>query len=197
MNSAVTDPISVACRRMASWLQSLPEWPVHPTNPSASVSAHFGPTVLSEHDCVLHFARFLAEAGVPWEDMHLELSPGQWMYERAASGAAPKRIDLAIVQRDQLAHAGFPVPIGQFRFQAVFEFALASNYWQFGTGSPRALLTKVACDVMKVADYLATGLSQHGYVVVIEECDHRFPTDYARQARETSGVEVLLHRRWA
>jgi hypothetical protein len=197
MTSGVTGPISLASRCMTSWLQSLPEWPVHPTNASASVSAHFGPTVLSEHDCVLHFARFLAEAGVPWEDMHLELSPGQWMYERVVGATAPKRIDLAIVQRDQLVNAGLPVPVGHFPLQAVFEFALASNYWQFGTGSPRALLTKVASDVTKVADYLSTGLCRHGYVVVIEECDHRFPTDYARQARERSGVEVLLLRRWA
>ena len=145
--------IADAAARMARWLRALPEWPSHPVNATGTVSAHFGPTLLSEHDCVLHFARFLADAGLPWEDMHLELSPGQWMYE-AQSAARPKRIDLAIMPRDQLAAAPLPAATGALPLDAVFEFALASNFWQHGAGSPRPMLSKVNADVAKVAEYL-------------------------------------------
>src|SRR3954464_11971143 len=111
MNGSRPDPlaetIAEAADRMTGWLRALPEWPKHPTNASGSVSAHFGPTILSEHDCVVHFARFLHQAGVPWEDMHLELSPGQWMYH--AAGPKPKRIDLAVIAPGRLADAGLPV----------------------------------------------------------------------------------------
>ena len=84
-----------ACAATASWLTELPAWPRHPTNASGSVSAHYGPTILSEHDCVMQFARHLSEAGVPWEDIHPEFSPAQWMFERPdGSELRPKRIDL-------------------------------------------------------------------------------------------------------
>ena len=95
--------IEAACVATASWLTQLPEWPRHPRNASGSVSSHYGPTLLSEHDCVMQFARHLNEAGVVWEDIHLEFSPGQWMFERATeSELRPKRIDLAIVSRERL-----------------------------------------------------------------------------------------------
>ena len=131
--------IEAACVATASWLTQLPEWPRHPRNASGSVSSHYGPTLLSEHDCVMQFARHLNEAGVVWEDIHLEFSPGQWMFERATeSELRPKRIDLAIVSRERLLSASFPIHIGGFRFDAVVEFALASNYWEFGAGSKQA-----------------------------------------------------------
>jgi hypothetical protein len=177
--------IAAATARTTAWLQGLPEWRAHPTNASGTVSAHFGPTILSEHDCVLHYARFLVEAGVPWEDLHLELSPGQWMYD-APRGVKPKRIDLTIVPRERLATAPLPVPAGGLELDAVFEFALASNYWQYGTGSPRGLLGKVDTDVAKVAEYLRSGLATRGYVVVVEECAHGFPATYAHDARSAS-----------
>ena len=99
----IDQAIALAVTETAAWLQSLPEWPNHPTNASATVSSHLGPTILSEHDCVLHFARHLNAAGVPWEDMHLELSPGQWMFTPSAGSSAPKRIDLAVIARARLA----------------------------------------------------------------------------------------------
>jgi hypothetical protein len=160
-----------------------------------TVCAHFGPTILSEHDCVLHYARFLAEAGVLWEDMHLELSTGQWMYDKSG-GAAPKRIDLAIIPRDRLIVAPLPAPAGGFPLEAVFEFALASNYWQFGAGSPRATVAKVQADVAKVAEYLRGGLATRGYVVVVEECDHGFAANYAADTQAASSVELLLLQQW-
>ena len=191
---ALPRQIADATRRMTEWLRALPEWPTHPVNASGSVSAHYGPTILSEHDCVMHYARFLSQAGVAWEDMHLELSPGQWMYE--TTGASPKRIDLAVVAPGRLAGAGLPVrPAGSLPLDAVFEFALASNYWKFGGGSPRVMRAKVAQDVDKVAVYLRTGLSVRGYVVVVEECDHGFPAAYAADPG-VAGVDVLLLQQW-
>ena len=188
------EQIAAAADRMAAWLRELPAWPKHPTNASGSVSAHFGPTILSEHDCVMHFARFLNDAGVPWEDMHLELSPGQWMYD--TTGAKPKRIDLAVIPPARLTAAGLPVPAGGLPLDAVFEFALASNYWQHGGGGPKPLKAKVDADVAKVAEYLNSGLAARGYVVVIEECDHSFPPTYAAEAR-ASRVEVLVLQQWS
>jgi hypothetical protein len=191
----LAEQIADAAARMARWLRALPEWPSHPVNATGTVSAHFGPTLLSEHDCVLQFARFLADAGVPWEDMHLELSPGQWMYQ-ARSAARPKRIDLAIMPRDDLAAATLPAATGALPLDAVFEFALASNFWQHGAGSPRPMLVKVDADVAKVAEYLRSGLATRGYVVAVEEADHGFPATYAEQARVASGVEVVLLQQW-
>jgi hypothetical protein len=193
VKNALPDRIAEAVADMKAWLRALPAWPKHPTNASGSVSAHFGPTILSEHDCVMHFARFLNQAGVPWEDMHLELAPGQWMYHATAS--MPRRIDLAVIAPGRLAAAGLPVAPGALPLDAVFEFALASSYWQFGSGSAQTLRTKVDKDVAKVANYLRSGLAARGYVVVIEECDHSFPAAYAEQAR-VHGVEVLLLQQW-
>jgi len=142
----------------------------------------------------MHFARFLVEAGIPWEDLHMELSPGQWMYHAVAGAPKPKRIDLAIIPRQQLADASLPTDAGGFPLEAVFEFAHASNYWQHGTGSRQTIKNKIDVDVGKTAEYLRTGLARRGYVVVVEECDHGFPTDYADRVRADHGVEVLLLR---
>lgn len=194
MTRRLEEQIADATFRMAAWLRDLQAWPTHPVNASGSVSAHFGPTILSEHDCVLHYARFLADAGLAWEDMHLELSPGQWMYE--TTGTRPKRIDLAIVRRERLAAATLPGAPGSFPLDAVFEFALASSFWQHGVGSPGPLRAKVDADVGKVGEYLSTGLASRGYVLVVEECDHDFAADYVANARSRAGVEVLLLQRW-
>ena len=85
----------------------------------------------------------------------------------------------------------------KFRFEAVFEFALASNYWQFGTGSRHALVSKVDADVAKVGEYLRSGIAERGYVVVVEECDHRLRPSLLEDARAHHGVELLLLRCWS
>jgi len=186
--------IATATALMAAWLRALQPWPSHPVNATGTVSAHFGPTILSEHDCVLHYARFLADAGVAWEDIHLELSPGQWMYETA--GAKPKRIDLAIAPRDRLAAAPMPAARGAFPLDAVFELALASSFWQHGAGWLKPVLAKVDADVAKVGEYLHAGLATRGYVLVVEECDHGFPDSYVTEQRDHTGVKVLLLQQW-
>jgi hypothetical protein len=187
--------IEDACVATAAWLKELPGWPHHPTNASGSVSAHFGPTILSEHDCVMQFARHLAEAGLPWEDIHLEFSPAQWMFEKPErSKLRPKRIDLAIVPRERLLEASLPTPVGGFQFDAVIEFALASNYWEFGAGSKGTIRAKIARDITKVEEYLLSGLAAHGFVIVIEETDHGFPPAWDESA--VTGVRTRVLRRW-
>lgn len=195
-SSPIDAAVANAAAAMAEWLRSTPAWQSHPVNASGSVAAHRGPTILSEHDCVLHFARFLAAAGVPWEDLHMELSPGQWMYAAEPGSPKPKRIDLAIIPRAQLAAAKLPADDGAFPLAAVFEFALASNYWQYGAGSPSTIRGKIDGDIVKTAEYIRSGLAGRGYVVVVEECDHGFADDYADHAR-SDAVDVLLLRAWS
>lgn len=84
---------------------------------------------------------------------------------------------------------------GGFAFDAVFEFALASNYWHFGTGSPRPLLAQVDADVAKCSAYLQRGLAHRSYVVV-KECDHAFPARCVDEARSRHRVEVVVLRQW-
>ncbi|HLM33711.1 MAG TPA: hypothetical protein VK285_06545 [Gaiellaceae bacterium] len=114
-NRKTDEAIDAAAEAMEAWLRELPAWPVHPTNESGSVSSHFGPTILSEHDCVLHYSRFLNAAEVNWEDIHLELSPGQWMYSPRGDAKPPKRIDLTVIERQKLVNADLPVPVGTAR----------------------------------------------------------------------------------
>lgn len=195
MPPLLAEAIQDACEGMDSWLRELPEWPQHPTNASGSVSSHFGPTILSEHDCVMHFARFLHDAGVAWEDIHMEFSAGQWMFVPRDGAGLPKRIDLVVIDHERLANARLPAGVGGFKLEAVFEFALASNYWKHGAGSAAKARRKVAGDVDKVGEYLLLGLAECGYVIVVEECDHAFPAEYDHGSVEPSGVCVRVLKR--
>ena len=145
----------------------------------------------------MQFARHLNEVGVPWEDIHLEFSPGQWMFEKPdGPELRPKRIDLGVVSRERLMSASFPTAIGSFRFDAVIEFALASNYWEFGTGSRQVITDKISVDITKVQEYLVSGLATHGYVVVVEETDHGFPAAWDELIDQETGVRTRVLRRW-
>jgi hypothetical protein len=64
--------IEEACERAAEWFQDLPPFPSR-VNLGSVVGFKF-PTLLSEQDCAMHFARFLNEAGVPWEAIHHQVS---------------------------------------------------------------------------------------------------------------------------
>lgn len=194
---AVELAVEQACAHTAAWLRELSGWPNHPTNLSGSVSSHFGPTILSEHDCVLHLVRHLHAAGIPWENMHLEFSPARWMFNVPTTGASrPKRIDLAIVDRDRLKSARLPTDLGTFRFDAVIEFALASDYWKYGAGSKNTAQRKIKNDIAKVAEYIRTGIAEYGYVIVIEEIDHAFPKSWNDDIDPATGVRTRVLRRW-
>jgi hypothetical protein len=196
-SDTIKQAIEDACEATTAWLTQLPSWPHHPTNASGSVSSHYGPTILSEHDCVMQFARHLHDLGVPWEDIHLEFSPAQWLFEKPAeSELRPKRIDLAVVSRERLLATSFPTRIGGFQLDAVIEFALASNYWEFGAGSKRAIRQKIARDILKVEEYLQSGLVTHGFVIVIEETDHGFPSAWDEPVDHATGVRTRVLRRW-
>jgi hypothetical protein len=191
-----------ACVLTEAWLKTVPAWSVHPKTASGSVAGHRGPTIVSEADCVLHFARFLNQAGVPWEDMHLELSRVQSMYagtHPAWTMPARWRVDLAVVDRDALSKAQPPLH-DSFRFDAFYEFALGSAYWLHGAtyGEPAKTRAKVASDVEKVARYVEHGLCHRAYVIVFEECDFGFARDYqASVAASWPGVEIIILKGWS
>lgn len=112
------------------WLRSLPPWNEHIVVGVGSVASNHGPTLLSEADCVLQFARHLSSSGVPWEDMHFELSRSKVLYVTPHPAADVKpswRVDLAIADRDALLAAQPPFADDRFRFDAFFEFKLAGN----------------------------------------------------------------------
>ena len=63
------------------------------------------PAILSERDCVINFARFLNEEGVPWDAIHHEVSMSRWIFEEphpAATAMTPaqrrRRLDLVLVE---------------------------------------------------------------------------------------------------
>lgn len=195
------EQIDRACERTKAWLRrDVPEWPGHPMNATRSVSSHFGPTILSESDCVMQFARHLKKEGVPWEDMHFELGLAQWLFKRPKSKTPGWRVDLALIERERLLKAPLPTRRGELRFDAFFEFSLASNYWVEGQGGPAKARTKVKKDIEKVADRYLTkpAFCERGYVIVWEECDHEFPPDYAAQEMARyPNLRVRFLRGWS
>jgi hypothetical protein len=175
--------ISKALEDTERWLQRQPSWKNgNLSNASGSVISHRGPAVLSEADCVLQFARFLNKHGVPWKDMHIEVTPAQWLVDPGGGvGARPRRIDLAIVERDRLAKRTAPFSPAKdkdFLFDAIFEFKLASNNWvrTLKNGKPaqppKRVGSTIQSDVAKMGTYLRDLWASRGYVVIIEEADH-------------------------
>ena len=152
--------IADATRRMTSGCARCPSGPSHPVNALGSVSAHYGPTILSEHDCVMHYARFLAD--------------GQACLGGHAPGAQPRTVDVRNHWRQPQAHRprrswhpggwpprGCPCPPARCR-----STPSSSSPWPATTGgsaaAPRAMRVKVDQDVDKVAEYLRTGLAARG-----------------------------------
>lgn len=174
--------ISVALKSTERWLRKQPTWnDGHLKNATGTAVSHRGPTILSEADCVMQFARQLNAAGVPWKDLHIDLVPARWLINPAKLGVKPASIDLVIADRDRLVNRSEPFAPGkkkEFLFDAVFEFKLASNSWErkLKSGKPAQPPARVAAGVAagtkKVRTYLDGMIAQRGYVVVVEECDH-------------------------
>jgi hypothetical protein len=189
-----------ACRRTERWFRDLPEWVEHIAH--GDVSSYYGPTLLSEADCVMHFARYLNEAGVRWEDMHFELAKSQLLFAppHVASTALNRwRADLALHKWEELLEAPLPARDDSFRFDAFLEFKIAGNHWQFGPsyGDPLKTRRSVIADVEKVASYLDHALCRLSYVVVFEECDFGFPVDFERDLEAAyPGCRVRILRAW-
>lgn len=174
--------IEKALEDLERWLKRQPAWK-HGNLRSASgaVASHRSPSVLGESDCVLQFARFLNKHGVPWRDIHISVTPGQWLVDKKVAGHAPPRIDLAIVDRDRLLKRKAPLRRHKqedFLFDAVFEFTLAGSQWVRTLKSgrpaqpPKAAARAIEKDAARVRRYLDDLWARRGYVVVVEEADH-------------------------
>ena len=55
---------------------------------------------------------------------------------------------------------------------------------------------KVAADVEKIDLHLEARACRHGHVIVFEECDHGFESEFAAQAESRHGCRVRFIRGW-
>jgi hypothetical protein len=157
--------IADACRRAEAWFQATAKFPNGPIV-VRSVVGFEHPALLSEADCRLHFARFLVEAGVPWEAIHMELSNSIWMFDAPHPAASiPWRTDVAIVDPTRFSSAELPaVSTEGFRFDAFLEFKFFHDPF-----SASLVANDLRRDAMKVAADLATGAADAGYVIAFAE----------------------------
>src|SRR5438132_3664922 len=115
--------VEEACHRAEAWYQALPLF--EPRVNLRSVTGFRHPALLSEQDCVMHFARFLNETGVPWDAIHHQVSVSRWMFDKqhpAATASNPGerrwRVDLALVKSDDFLAATLPAIEPGFQFDA-------------------------------------------------------------------------------
>jgi len=187
-------PIEAACRRAREWFRSLPAFPTRAVVGGGQVVGRRSPGILSERDCVINFARFLNEEGVPWDAIHHEVPMSRWIFEEphpAARAMTPtqrrRRLDLVLVKTEDFLATELPVTAPGFQFEAILEFGFFSDYWQVPgarifSGDPAGSRGKVSADVEKVGLHLSTGACRLGYVVVFEECDWGFEETLAADA---------------
>ena len=192
----------------AEWFRSLPPFPKRVN--LRSVVGFRSPALLSERDCVLAFIRCLLDAGLTWEASHSEVSISRWIFDAPhpaatamTKGGLRRRVDLVLADPEKLARAELPAvtPDG-FQFEAFLEFGHLTDYWE----QPKARIfnrdpiggqEKVAADVEKIDRHLAAQACQLGYVIVFEECDYGFESDFAAQAEAKHGCRVRFIRGWS
>jgi hypothetical protein len=202
--------IEEACRRAEQWYRKLPCFRQQVNLGNVVGFKH--PALVSEHDCVIQFARFLNEAGVPWEAMNHELSVSRWLFDKEHPVATERekarrqgksnnwRVDLALRDSEAFRNAQLPSENEPgFQFDAFLEFAYLSNFWTLEKvhpfGAPMSGRAKVQKDVEKTAArYLDTHACRLGYVIVFEECDWRFPPTFALDAEREHGCQVRFIR---
>ncbi len=186
--------IEAACRRAEAWYRELPVFEPRPKAGAGAVIGRKHPAILSERDCVINFARFLHEEGVPWDAIHHEVSVSRWMFDGlhpAATAMTPaqrrRRVDLVLVKHEDLLAAELPAVAAGFQFDAFLEFGYLSDYWRvpgarvFG-GDPVKGRGKVEADAAKIGVHLASGACRVGYVIVFEECNWGFAQEFAADA---------------
>lgn len=206
-NSWAESAIEVACRRAEEWYRALPLFA--PRVNLGNVIGHRHPAILSERDCVIHFARFLNEAGVPWDAIHHEVLVSRWLFDKphpAATALTPgerrRRVDLVLVETEDFLAAHLPALEGGFQFDAFIEFKYLSDYWKvprarvYG-GDPLRGRNQVEKDVDKIGRHLASAACRVGYVIVFEECDWRFPSTFALEAEMSHGCKVRFIRSYS
>jgi hypothetical protein len=191
-----------ACEAAGQWYRALPRF--DPRVNLGSVIGRREPALMSEQDCVVHFARFLHEAGAPWEAIHHQVFVSRWLFDDPHPAAtAPAQLkrwaaDLILIDPDEFLAATLPAKEPGFKFDAAFEFAHLSDFWQepraHPYGQPAKGRAKVTADVEKIGLYLSGGVCRSGYVIVFEACDHEFPPSYVAEAEERTGCRVRFVR---
>jgi hypothetical protein len=199
--------IEGACLRAEEWYRSQPLFSTRAVIGGGQVVGRRSPAILSERDCVINFARFLNEEGVPWDAIHHEVSMSRWIFDEphpAATAMTPaqrrRRIDLVLVKHADFLAAELPATaVDGFRFDAIIEFGYLSDYWTvpgariFG-GDPVKGREKIEADVAKIGIHVATGACRIGYAVVFEECDWGFDDDFATDAEANGSCRVRFIR---
>jgi hypothetical protein len=199
--------IEGACRRAEEWFRSLPAFATRAVVGGGQVVGRRSPAILSERDCVINFARFLNEEGVPWDAIHHEVSMSRWIFEEphpAATSMTPaqrrRRLDLVLVKTEDFLATELPITSPGFQFDAVLEFGYFSDYWTvpgariFNKDPDGGGRGKVDDDVKKVSRNLSSGACRLGYVIVFEECDWGFDESYAAVVEANSGCRVRFIR---
>jgi len=194
MESWADSAIETAVRQAEAWFRALPEFKRRVN--LGSVVGRRRPAILSEHDCVMNFARFLNEAGVAWDAIHHQVSCSRWLFDgshpAARAGLVGKKrwcADLGLVKTEDFLKAELPAKLaGGFQFDAFLEFAYLSDFFTLPSvhpyGHPAKYRQKVSDDVAKIASYLATSVCRSGYVVVFAECDCEFPSGFQADAEK-------------
>lgn len=188
------DAIETACDRAAKWYRNLVRFPAR-VNLGKCVGRKF-PAVLSEQDCVMHFARFLNEAEIKWEDIHHQVSCSRWLFELPHEAGVSDRwcADLALVKQEDLLRAQLPAKPKGFQFDACLEFAYLSDFYLLPRaatyGEPEKGRQKVEEDAKQIGRYLRDGVCRIGYVIVFQENDSRFNPSFAADKEREHGCRV-------
>jgi hypothetical protein len=200
------DAIEAACRRATDWYRQLPRFESRAVVGGGQVVGRRQPALLSERDCVIHFARFLHEEGVPWEDIHNEVTLSRWMFEAPHPAATVmsahpqrRRVDLALINQADFLAAKLPATSSGFKFDAFVEFGYLSDYFVVpgarNWGEPLKGQRKVKEDVAKIDRHLEVGACRLGYVVVFMECDaYTFPDTFGAEVERAHGCRVRFVR---
>ena len=195
--------IERACVAANEWYRALPVFERRVNLGSVVGFKH--PALMSEHDCVGQFARFIHEAGVPWDAIHHEVSDSRWLFDTphpAANKSFPEerkwRVDIALLRPEEFQVAQLPALEQGFQFDAFLEFAYLDDFWTLPGvnpyGEPGKRRTKVQKDVEKIGRYVERGACAVGYVIVFEECDWGFPPSFVEDALRDNACRVRFIR---
>jgi hypothetical protein len=155
---------------------------------------------------VIAFARFLSEAGVPWEAIHHEVSISRWIFDKPHPAATAmsksglrRRVDVVLVKPRDLLEAELPAVTSEFAFDAFIEFGYLTDYWRqpkarIFNSDPLGGRKKIMADVDKIGAHLAAGACRVGYVIAFEECDYGFESGFAAAAESETRCRVRFIR---
>jgi hypothetical protein len=196
---SVDAAIDEACVLAEHWYRSLEPFQTRVNLRTVVGDKH--PAIVSEGDCVMHFARFLHECGIPWEAIHHQVAASKWLFGEphpAASAETRWSVDLAVIEQDSFRTAKLPATSGDFQFDAFIEFKYLNGTWvepnAVAWGEPKKGRTAVLTDVAKIGRYLDAGICRTGYVVIFESCDSGFEPGFAKNSETQNGCRVRFVR---